>query len=496
MAFARKLSILLSLIVAFAISQAAPSLADNGSPTMGSASIPSASSAQCNLFTGPREVSDTGVSLAPNQFLLTVTNNDGTAFSLTGTYRTSPDGRVHLSTNRRDAQTAITQIFQQQASGSSVKFHLSRLRTKIYILPAAAEDDYITCNVSFDGTLKIASASALPTGDPSNPATDVTSKIRDHVDMKYRGIGIYYPPVPPSAPQTCSFPANLQPNAQSCSGAANNCLLDFAGYKWWTYNAYYPPPPDNAGYFWNQNNVWSPRNANVDSGGLHLYVRPDNVGQGSEYMAAEVVLLEDSSGNPVYLGYGKYLVNAYVNTASSWDAMDPNVTLGLFTYERDGTGTTDNPNRELDLAEISRWGHPKGQKNCVDRVPQLCEGNAQFTLQNYEALPGFENVHRYTIDPGVNQITLVMTWNGANQPVVFQQYNGTYTLSTLPATANHEWTTSANQDRFIPAAGCERFHINFWMGNYPQANDNGRNPPPAAPQEVTITNFQFQPPAP
>jgi hypothetical protein len=60
--------------------------------------------------------------------------------------------------------------------------------------------------------------------------------------------------------------------------------------------------------------------------------------------------------------------------------MDPTVAFGAFTYERDGTGDTKNPNRELDLAEISRWGR---RDNAACRIdPQaLCEGNSQFALQ-------------------------------------------------------------------------------------------------------------------
>jgi hypothetical protein len=126
----------------------------------------------------------------------------------------------------------------------------------------------------------------------------------------------------------------LQPDPQSCSGT--NCLLDFAGFKWWTYNQFYP----GGSGFWNNNNVWSPRDANVQGDGLHLFVREDNVGQkvafGKMYTAGEVVLLQNEDGSPARLGFGTYLVTAKILTAgSSWDTMDPNVSFGVFTYEKE-----------------------------------------------------------------------------------------------------------------------------------------------------------------
>lgn len=66
--------------------------------------------------------------------------------------------------------------------------------------------------------------------------------------------------------------------------------------------------------------------------------------------------------------------------------MDPNVAFGAFTYERDRTGTTSNPGRELDLAEISRWGRQDGVP--CRNIPQLCTANAQFTLQELSIPPG------------------------------------------------------------------------------------------------------------
>jgi hypothetical protein len=63
-----------------------------------------------------------------------------------------------------------------------------------------------------------------------------------------------------------------------------------------------------------------------------------------------------------------------------------------------------------------------------------------------------------------------MQWLAPNQPVTFKQYNGAFTLATLPGTpADNQWTTSANQNPFIPASDCQNFHLNFWMGDFSQA---------------------------
>ena len=95
---------------------------------------------------------------------------------------------------------------------------------------------------------------------------------------------------------------------------------------------------------------------------------------------------------------------------------------------------------------------------------------------------------------GPPPVSWVWQWRGANQPVSFAQYDGAWNFGNLSqATPSNQWTTSAADNPFIPAASCERFHLNFWRGNFPDAA-NGFNPPPATiPQEVVVTDFEFQP---
>ena len=114
-----------------------------------------------------------------------------------------------------------------------------------------------------------------------------------------------------------------------------------------------------------------------------------------------------------------------------------------------------------------------------------------MTLQIWNKAPN--NLHRYNINSGVNIVTLVMRWHCASQPVTFEQYDGSYILATLPATPDNQWMTTDADNPFIRATNCERFHLNLWMGDYPDAA-NGFNPPPASlPQGVVVTNFEFKP---
>jgi len=194
--------------------------------------------------------------------------------------------------------------------------------------------------------------------------------------------------------------------------------------------------------------------------------------------------------------------------------------FGLFTYENPATGPKPNRPREIDLAEISRWGWnhtgtcPFGPDSFNENFPNdiLCKGDAQFALQeimlaNKEKAPLM--VDRYDIGSN-NEVTLVMRWHkGQKEEVKFEKYNGTHSLNDLPAAPTNPWATDPDitptppiftttppdkMNEFIPAhtpQSCERFHINFWFGNYSAGMIP--NPPPSSPQEVIITNFQFQP---
>src|SRR5690606_16450480 len=114
------------------------------------------------------------------------------------------------------------------------------------------------------------------------------------------------------ASATCPTP-NFTPAPDKCG--TPDCMVTFAGYKWWTEYQFYGHP----NYFYNMKNAWSPRNVTVDAEGLHLFVRPDDLGGGTRYAAAEAVTAFNADGTPAQLGYGTYLVTATIKTAPSWD---------------------------------------------------------------------------------------------------------------------------------------------------------------------------------
>ncbi|MBK8045925.1 MAG: hypothetical protein IPK16_01575 [Anaerolineales bacterium] len=112
--------------------------------------------------------------------------------------------------------------------------------------------------------------------------------------------------------------------------------ISFAGYPWQVKtSAAYPIGPGPNYFSDSTNNVW------VDTAGqLHLKL----TGSGSYWYAAEVI-------NMASLGYGTYTFT----TNGAVDKLDPNVVLGLFTW--DTTAPAANY-REID-AEFSRWGDPR-----------------------------------------------------------------------------------------------------------------------------------------
>lgn len=293
-----------------------------------------------------------------------------------------------------------------------------------------------------------------------------------------------FPPQDLPCPTSRLAPYGLAPkpvNKFHCATA--DCLVTFKDYRWWT--AYQYP-------FFNGDleTAFAPEHAFVVSDGLHLKIAKDvDLGAGEVWSGGEAVLTFNGDGSEANLVYGDYLVTAKLLTAPSWADLDPNVALGLFTYERPASGPQDNPGREIDLAEISSWGWDhtgacpfSGFNGKFDKTT-LCEGNAQFATQDFTKSP--LSVKRYEI--GKNPVvTLLMLWHGQADLVIFNEYNGAFTFETLPSSPDNNWLLPTGLVNFIPKAACERFHINFWLDNYLN------HPPPSSPQEAVITNFQFK----
>lgn len=263
---------------------------------------------------------------------------------------------------------------------------------------------------------------------------------------------------------------NPEPDGSVCN--TENCLLEFDGYWWWTN---YPFNISDSGYWFN-GEQWDPRLAFVDADGLHLQMKETLLpnAPNSQWSSIEVLLWGKSSdpngSTPpprFYPGFGTYLVAA--STSGSFNDIANNACFGAFTYRFDADGSQTNSHHELDMIECSRWG------NSGDPT------NAQFTLQPWEP---DGNVHRITLQDS-GEITIVMHWIAAAQPVTYSVYYGIYDLDNLPAAPDITWTTSSSQNIYIPTDACQTVHLNLW-----------RQPPSVVPngdQEVIVKKFQFQP---
>jgi hypothetical protein len=313
------------------------------------------------------------------------------------------------------------------------------------------------------------------------------------------------PPNDPPCPNSLLAPDGLAPdNGSHCDGTG--CLVKFNNYQWWTaFNFNKQEGYYNGGL----GTIFAPEHVVVDrQGDLHLRMAKD-WNNNTQWAGAEAVLMFRANGTQANLGYGDYLVAAEIVKPKdrNFATFAPNVALGMFTFERPKTASPNNPNSEIDLAEISRWGwnHEKpaacpftGTADFFDNMT-LCKDNAQFALQVFTKAPGM--VQRYDIGH-TNKITLVMRWREGQ--VTFEKYNGIHKLDNLPTQEKVEWTTPRELKHFVPTPGCARFHINLWLGNF---YDTSTTPwkhlcdfcPHAGPTngqevEVVIRNFEFQKP--
>ncbi len=303
----------------------------------------------------------------------------------------------------------------------------------------------------------------------------------------------------PPCPDSVLAPFGLAPDSH-CNGTG--CMLPFKNYKWWTAFTF----NKNEGYYnGGLGTIFAPEHVALGGNGDMILKMAKDWNNNREWAGAEAVLMFNADGSQANLGYGDYLVTAELMSPpqAKWDDYDPNVAFGLFTFERPGTGSAGNPAREVDLAEISRWGwnhtNPpvcpfSGFDNKFDRAT-LCQGDAQFALQQFTQKKGM--VHRYDVGP-IKEVTLVMRWRKGQ--VTFDKYHGTgLTLGNLPE-PDTEWKTPTEPleddlSSFVPESKCQRFHINLWLGNFigkpPFAPHDG--PTNQEDVEVAIKNFEFNP---
>lgn len=183
-------------------------------------------------------------------------------------------------------------------------------------------------------------------------------------------------------------------------------------------------------------NFFSASNVSVDSGdNLHLRIQRS----GNKWTASEVIL----QGS---FGYGTYSW-----TIASAPDLDPNVVLGMFTWNDDPAYA----HREIDV-EFAKWG------NAAD------PNNAQYVVQPYD-LAGHE--HRWRQEPGQAGTTHRFTWSPGRVDFVSLSAGG-QVLQQLAMTDG------------VPVPGGENARINLWLyrGSAPT---NGRN------VEIVLSDFTY-----
>jgi hypothetical protein len=184
-------------------------------------------------------------------------------------------------------------------------------------------------------------------------------------------------------------------------------------------------------------NVW------VDAGGrLHLKIARSK----GRWYCAEVVAAES-------LGYGTYrfLLDTPVN------ALDPNVVLGLFTWNDDPAYN----HREIDI-EFSRWSSPSNQ-------------NAQYVVQPYTLA---SNIHRFNEPSGLSSSTHAFQW--LPTAVSFLSASGLQPDPPAPASIAQQWAETSG----VPVPGGEHARMNLWL-------NQGKAPTNGLPAEVVVERFEF-----
>ena len=182
-------------------------------------------------------------------------------------------------------------------------------------------------------------------------------------------------------------------------------------------------------------NFFSSSNVRVDpDGSLHLAITKS----GSKWTTAEVIL-KDS------FGYGTY--TWVLRTPAP---LDPNVVLGLFTWNDDPAEN----HREIDI-EFAKWG------NASD------PNDAQFVVQPYDSVG---NEHRFVRPAGGALTTLSFTW--ASDGVAFRASSDGVAQT---------WTYGGAD---IPLPGGENPRMNLWLFR-------GAAPTDGRSVEVVFESFTF-----
>ena len=221
-------------------------------------------------------------------------------------------------------------------------------------------------------------------------------------------------------------------SALAQSGYGKN--LSFAGYTWQVkYSTSKVGPGPN---YFSENNVWVDTTTDPAHPTLHLKIAKS----GSQWTCAELVLQNT-------LGYGTYSFDV----ASPLDNLDPNLVLGLFTWN----DAADYNHRELDI-EFAKWGRTNNKNGWYTVQPP--SSSTQYSFVQPSNTP--ESVH-------------TLKWFSATS--LTAQFTS---FKNGVAYADHLFTAG------IPPSGGENVRMNLWLyqGKAPKSG-----------VEIVIKDFHFTP---
>jgi len=223
----------------------------------------------------------------------------------------------------------------------------------------------------------------------------------------------------------------VAPASAARPGPSGPRTVSFGGITWLVkdFSRKIGPGPNYFGA--TTSNVWT------DSAGLHLKITKS----GAKWYCAEVI-------GQTSLAYG-----TYAWTITGHPALDPNVTLGLFTWNDDAAYA----HRELDFEE-ARWG------NAADPT------NTQYVVQPYDATG---HLVRETLP---TTQTLVHSFRWAPGRVDFE------TRTTAGALVR-AWSYIGSD---VPVPGGENPRMNLWLFR-------GSAPANGQPVEIVVNAFSWTP---
>jgi hypothetical protein len=229
--------------------------------------------------------------------------------------------------------------------------------------------------------------------------------------------------------------------AKAEPGVSTKRDITFSGHIWKVKSSESRVGPGANFFSDSKDNVWVD-----DAGKLHLKITKSE----GRWYCAEIISTD-------CFGLGTYRFDV----STPLEKLDPNITLGLFTW----SDSYLYAHREIDI-ECSKWGR-------VDDT-----NNAQFVVQPYQPRG---RLLRYHVPENLEAATYGFMWK--SNSVLFQCVEGHPTILTTNTTVIQTWNFTKSS---IPLPGDENARMNLWLCA-------GRAPIDAKNTEIIISKFEFLP---